>query len=204
MATVRPSSSGAVISNYKISFHARKPLRSVLSELRGGTDGINSIVLHHNFAVIRTDRFVYTPNFSGFVNITKLKRLSDAQAAIDFIRDLLRLPTGSGSEYKVDNITASGTFGHRVPLHKIRQFLREHPGYPASCSYGANYFSGATVRYSGGGTANIFATGAYTIIGAKSEEQVRSVYLQARDLALSLLLPRSTAAAARAETNPEA
>ena len=197
-----------IVSNYKISFRTQTPLRLAVRKLeidgrciceededdgpeakRTAGSCICSVKLLHNFAVVQTCRHVYTLNDSGFVNITKIRHLSDVEAAVTVLRQLVHLPQTDCYSICVDNVTASGAFGRPIPLHKLSSHVATH----AACKvvklgYRPNYFSGASVRYhGGGGTIILFTTGAFTIVGAKSDEQVWHIYRQTQRLLLSLL-----------------
>ena len=207
-----------VISNYKISFHTHKPLRSIISKLLEEIDKrektftvslgpisaetrpsptddssentVKSVKLLHNFAVVRTDRYVYTLNDSGFVNITKLRTLADADEAVRELREFAHLPATEVYNFKIDNVTASGRLGYsKIPLHKLAAFVTTNACFQvAKCTYRPNYFSGASLKYhGGGGTAILFTTGAFTIVGAKCESQVSHVYKHTQRLVVSLL-----------------
>jgi TATA-box binding protein (TBP) (component of TFIID and TFIIIB) len=181
------------ISNYKVSFRTDTPLRKAVRELLVGDctccanvwqqpDGscVCSVKLLHNFAVVRTCRHVYTLNDSGFVNITKLVHLSDVGEAVNIICKLVKLPERNNYAVTVDNVTASGAFGCPIPLHKLSQHLTANV---EKLAYRPNYFSGASVKYhGGGGTIILFTTGAFTIVGAKSEQQVWHLYQQTQTL----------------------
>jgi len=195
MVRIYTVAAAPTISNYKISFHTHHPLRDTLDELyKIGVKlkhGIGfQIRLHHNFAIIRIGRYVYSPNYSGFINITGIKNLDEIDIAIRTIYTLLDItyPTSKDVlQYRVDNISASGSFGWAIALHRIQSFLELHPEYPASCRYRRHYFPGATVRYhNGGGSAIFFTSGKFTIVGAKTEQQVQRIYGRAMEIALYL------------------
>lgn len=199
-----------VISNFKVSFRTDTPLRLAVRALtvtdcrgcyeeifdannnavsRACGSCVRSVRLLHNFAVVKTCRHVYTLNDSGFVNITKLRVRSDVDEAVEALCWLKLLPHPS-EQYvpKVDNVTASGAFGYTVPLHLLSLHVRFSGIDVAKLTYRPNYFSGATLKYHGSGaTIIVFATGSFTIVGAKSEEQVWSVYRQTQRLLLPLL-----------------
>jgi TATA-box binding protein (TBP) (component of TFIID and TFIIIB) len=177
------------ISNYKISFHTGKPLQSAISKLVAGTNGVLSVKELHNFAVVRTQCFVYTLNFSGFVNITKLRSSSQIHQAIAKLHKLIHLPARC-YDYAIDNITASGAFGHYIPLHKLIQVITQP--FPARLTYRPNYFSGASLKYDGGGTIILFTTGTYIIVGARCRAKIQHIYKETLKILMSMLQERTS------------
>jgi Transcription factor TFIID (or TATA-binding protein, TBP) len=172
-----------VICNYKISFHTRIPLKRALELLQQQAE--ISVKLEHNYAVIRPKSHVYSINFSGYVNITKLRTLEAIEPAIDAFCSMVNIPR-LPYKYNIDNMTASGRFGSVLPLHRIREHLLDS-NCPARFRYKPSRFCGANLKYFGYGTIIFFQSGAYTVVGAKCVENINHVYEQTRYLLLPLL-----------------
>ena len=175
------------ISNYKISFHTRVPLKNILYNISVNDNTVESIDLEHNYAVLRAGGYVYSLNYSGFINITGLRTLTDIPSAIKVVCKLINLQS---SDYtaRIDNITASGTFGSLIPLHVVRYHFTKSEPIPARFKYNPNFFSGATLKfYDGRGTIILFSTGSYTIVGAKTFENIQSIFNETRKFLLQII-----------------
>jgi TATA-box binding protein (TBP) (component of TFIID and TFIIIB) len=160
------------INNYKISFHTK--LTDIVELIRAVEDHTSICKFYSNFVVIRK-KFVYTVFFSGFCNVTKIKRKRHCQKAKTyfFTRVLQRedLEEKAG-KIKINNITASGRFAHRIDLERARRELMIK-GY--TVGYKPDHFAGASVRLHKA-TVNLFHSGAYTIVGGKKKCHVKNTF----------------------------
>jgi len=179
------------IFNYKISFHTFKLLKqSILQLAKSKKKRRNRCILVkllHNYAVINTKHFVFTINFSGFVNITKLRKEEDIPKAITLFCSLMKISPVKYS-YRIDNITASGAFGAIIPLHKIKKHISEfHSSEPLRFRFNPSYFCGGNIKFFKFGTIVLFESGSYTIVGPKTALQVEHVYKETKRILLPLL-----------------
>jgi TATA-box binding protein (TBP) (component of TFIID and TFIIIB) len=165
------------IFNYKISFRTKIPFKIALAHLIVGENEIKSIKILHNYMIVKThNNYVYSLNFSGFVNITGLKSENDIISAIKKLYELANQKI-KRFRYNIDNITASGKFGCHIPLHTLRTYLNNHNiNFPAQYTYNANFFCGGNLRYKNGGTIILFTTGSYTIVGVKCKKAIDTVF----------------------------
>lgn len=166
---------GPVVSNHKISFRAGKNLKTSVHKLDS-----DMVKLHHNYAIIRR-KYVYSINFSGYINITKLRTCGDIPAAIEEICCLLQLPNKQPA-YNIDNITASGHFGHTISLHKLQKYFAVHRGPQViRFNFRPDYFCGANIKFAYG-TIIIFHTGSFTIVGSKSKEDIQRLFSETKKI----------------------
>jgi Transcription factor TFIID (or TATA-binding protein, TBP) len=168
------------ISNYKISFPTGIPLSAKLRNIGKFRK------IHHNFAVIKRSNYVFSVNFSGYINITKLRNRSQFDDAIKVVCKHLHLQSSLYTP-RIDNITASGTFGRTIPLHVVGRYFAEGTTFPAKFKYNPNYFSGASIKFHDGGTIILFSTGSYTLVGCKTEDRIQIVYRNTHLLLQGLL-----------------
>lgn len=178
------------IYNYKISFRTNLAFKQIVTGLKIGENGVLSVKLLHNYAVLKACGYVYSLNYSGFANVTSLKSQSDIDRSIKVLCKLARIPLKQ-FPYKIDNITASGTFGAPISLHRLQKYFtgesREGGGecsFTAQFTYNPNFFCGANLKYfgDGGGTIIIFTTGSYTVVGAKCINHVNEIYEQTKQM----------------------
>lgn len=162
------------ISNLKVSFKVERNLKSTAHKLDS-----NKVKLHHNYAIIRHCDFVYSINYSGYVNITKLRTEGDIGRAITEICILLDLVDRPPS-YRIDNITASGHFGRTVRLNRLGEYFQKSDN-GVVFSFRPSYFCGANIKF-GFGTIIIFHTGSFTIVGSKNREQVKQVFAKTKQI----------------------
>jgi TATA-box binding protein (TBP) (component of TFIID and TFIIIB) len=190
MSCAIPSACPPSIKNYKISFRVPVALRHQINALHDaatttGTGAI-SVKKHHNFAVIRTLSCVYIAFFSGFVNITKLRTLTEADDAVRAFKRLIRFEDGdSGCDdrplYNIDNIIASGHFGRLVSIRGLAERVLNIATTTTAAkdinfSYKPAYFAGAFLKLEGCCTILIFNSGAYSIVGAKTSDDITRIY----------------------------
>jgi transcription initiation factor TFIID TATA-box-binding protein len=118
---------------------------------------------------------------SGKVVFTGLVTVDHLQAALAAVVDTLR---SAGAELRepvpearVVNLVASGNLGDRVSLLRLALALAlERVEYdPEQCA--ALFY-----RARAGGTASVFASGAFVVMGARSVEQARAVAAEVRNV----------------------
>ena len=163
------------ISNYKISYRTFQHLKTAIHKLKN-----EDVKFGKNFAVIRASGFVYTLNYSGYINITKIAHLLDAEKAITALHELIQIPKNC-TGFNVDNITASGNFGCRVRIVDLKYFFDSNQNLGKFC-FRPSSFCGANIKYPSFGTIIIFDTGSYTIVGSKTSDQVNQVYHETRKI----------------------
>jgi TATA-box binding protein (TBP) (component of TFIID and TFIIIB) len=190
---------GVEISNYKVGFRYRKNLLSKLLKLYANIElGLLDDVTIKWYdalgvAVIRIDSFVYTVNYSGYVNLTGAKSRERVAIGIDiFSREIAPLEKPCG--YNVHNISASGNFGHRLSLLALaKKASRFVPDCEATCkvklrldSYPAIWLQFRAKSECGEklGTAGLFASGAFIIVGVKEESTISFIISQLEQILL--------------------
>jgi TATA-box binding protein (TBP) (component of TFIID and TFIIIB) len=120
---------------------------------------------------------VYTLFFSGFCNVTKIrKRKSCNKAKRFFFTKVLESNSDySNIEHRIDNITASGKLEFAIDLDKIRSHFLKRGNI---VGYNPDQFAGASIRLKHA-TIVLFHSGAYTIVGARRKREVKKTYKSA-------------------------
>jgi TATA-box binding protein (TBP) (component of TFIID and TFIIIB) len=159
------------VKNYKISF--RTGISKIERIIRKNKTLQDCCKFFHNFVVIRK-RYVYTLFFSGFCNVTKIrKRRSCKKAKRYFYEKVLRFDKDdAGIKYKIDNITASGKLGYTLNLDRLRSHFL---GRGNVVGYNPDQFAGASIRLELA-TIVLFHSGAYTIVGAHRKRDVEKTF----------------------------
>ena len=157
------------IKNYKISFKIRN-FENFLTRMIGV-----KIKKYHNFIVVRSEKkFVFTIfNSSGFVNATGIKTKEECEEARQFLIQLLQC---EGSEYKTDNICASGHFGKEINLLSMKKEFLKHK----HCfTFNPDQFAGASLKlHTTPGCMVIFSTGSYSILGVRDDREIQHLFEQ--------------------------
>lgn len=143
---------------------------------------------HHNFTVVHHG-YSYTIFQTGFVNITGVMAQCEINLATEIFYDLfnVNLSDCCGAA-TVDNITASGNFNKKLNLHSIAKYISSSEEVssiltPTNCvpkkrvfKFNPDYFPGAVLRHFGIGSIIIFASGNFTIVGAKTLPHIQQIY----------------------------
>lgn len=136
----------------------------------------------HNFIVYK-NRFVYTIFYNkGYINCTKIPNYSGISEAISEFCDtfgLTRQDLSSG--ITIDNTTSSGKFKHRLNLLELKHKIEQADQYQEiRTKFNPSFFPGLFVKYHFLGTIILFASGKYSVVGAKcqnqSEQIVENIY----------------------------
>jgi TATA-box binding protein (TBP) (component of TFIID and TFIIIB) len=178
-AAMLTAATSPIVRNYKASFRTKHPLIRQIDALMVSNPAC--IKKHHNFAVIRSG-FVYTAYFSGFVNVTKVQRAEELDDAVANFCSLLQLDKQQTFNISVDNITASGHFGHTVSLTRL--WTRCRSLEDCQLSYKPHYFAGAFLKLKNCCTILIFSTGSYSIVGARNCNDIARGHAKAAALLL--------------------
>jgi TATA-box binding protein (TBP) (component of TFIID and TFIIIB) len=178
-----------VINNIKISLRVKKEVnlyntlleldreREQLNNLFGAQIAVDdNIKRTNNFYVIR-NKFVYTVFTSGFLNITKIKSFEDINKAIKRICSIYEIAECDISNYSMDNISANGSFGKKLNLIEVIKAVELSEGNFIP-NYKPAYFPGATLKHFKCGSIIIFASGSFNIVGAKSREDIDTIFHQ--------------------------
>lgn len=184
------------VNNYKVGFRYCERLLPKLRDLSCKNKEDRVDIKFYNaeaFAVVRIDSFVYTINYSGYVNITGATNRERVATAIDiFSRKIapLTLPIA----YDVHNISASGHFGHRLSLLAVAKTASQtklKSGSPCEIKLKLDRFPAMWLQFRAKspigeklGTAGLFASGAFTLVGLKEESAIPIILDDIRDLAL--------------------
>lgn len=185
MAVRRPD-----IHNIKVSLRlsAYKDMRRKIinlylkeSELRH-LAGKESLKREGSFFVLREldCKGVFVIFYSGHVNITRLTTLNEAKLACAAI--CRRLSIVAPPPYTIDSIQASGRLNLGISVKKLKSVCDALSRRRQECSiqsvnFNAEKFPGAFVR-SGKerGTALIFNSGKFVLVGAKSTSSVNALH----------------------------
>lgn len=149
------------VNNIKVSFKIDGASQFFLRQFAQSSPLVSKV--DGNFFVLR-DRFVFVIFFTGHVNCTKLRTLTEIDEAKQILDDHL-LGSWDFSASKVDNISASGFSGvNRLNLRKFGDFLKVQN---LNFKYNPERFPGLNFRISGV-TFVLFASGNFLAVGSKS------------------------------------
>lgn len=116
---------------------------------------------------------------SGFINVTGIKTLEEVPQVVQHFfqdfeldSDCVKLIT-----FDIDSMTATADAGIRIDLVKLQKYVSAHRDSGFTITYNRNRFSGASCR-SKLGTAVVFASGRYNLLGCKARWQIRRVSKQ--------------------------
>ena len=160
------------IKNIKIHFEV---CPSQLSQFRARVSEMEHcghLTRHSNFLTLSKNSSEYTKQFTfivfpsrGYANATGLRDYTQLSACVDdfcaaFHLSRRHLKPGIA----IDNITASGCLSHELDLRKL---MRELANSPHSVFYNINHYPGLKFKVKNLGTAILFSSGKYTIVGLK-------------------------------------
>ena len=129
----------------------------------------NSVVAKHsNFITIR-DTFTYCIFASGHINITGIPDKLLTGYAVRKCERLLDLKHRK-RKVKIDNITATARFIHRVDIRRLA--VSQRPGFRFSLNL--EIFPGLYAKHTDA-TVLVFATGKLVVIGAKDYNRILCV-----------------------------
>lgn len=157
--------------HFKIEREKISSLIERLNELEHSSN--HTIKKYHNFYVYRCDFIFVIFPISAFVNIINLKSFSDIDKAFETFCDIFHFSRiHLQNSFKIDNITASGSFNNNIDLHKIRTLIKS----PNSTSYKPEYFPGCFIKIFSLGSLILFRNGSYSIVGAKCQNHVDQIF----------------------------
>lgn len=168
-----------IVSNVKIHFKLSEEVNH-LKKLKNLKERWE-VKWHSNFVVIRA-RFVYIAYFSSnHINATGLKSELDISSSLAELCEIYEIKSELFSNAKIDNITSSGSFNRKIKLNVIRQNLKEKTEeHSCSFNYNKDHFPGAFLKFFSHsqkvGTAIIFNSGKYSIVGAKCASHTALVF----------------------------
>ncbi len=127
---------------------------------------------------------------SGYVNITGVKNFSMMDKVIPNFCSFFQLDkTDVASNVIIDNISATGNFGQKINLTKLKEKFGKAEGQGQEIylkvSYNRNSFPGAFCRTQFG-TATLFANGKYVLVGIGCQENMTKLFLKMRALIRTL------------------
>ena len=118
---------------------------------------------------------------SGKIMLTGLVAVDRLQPALAAVVEILR---AAGAELlepvpeaRVVNLVASGNLGERIALLRLALTLNL-----ARVEYDPEHFAAIVYRARAGGTALIYASGRFVVMGARSVEQAQAVAVEVRDV----------------------
>ena len=155
------------VNNIKISLYLVKH-RCLLENIKQLFSSNSISSNSSSFFILRASSFIYTIFHNGHINVTNLKNHSDINRCISFI--LQQLNYSDAYDYKIDNLSSSGSIG-KIPcfvdfLHR----LKDH-SHIISVKYANSIFCGAFVKFQTG-TICLSKTGKFSIVGCKSLEDI--------------------------------
>lgn len=187
MAVRRPH-----INNYKISLKLGEHIGicgkirrlEQTEDARRSAQGLKQGKKESSFFVLRElegcAQVVYNIFYRGHVNISKLTSLSQAQHACNVLCERLKVPQ---TEFTVDNITASGKLNIGGGVSKLKQICDYLARFKRDCdiksiSFDTQKFPGAFAKPSTRvkGTALIFNSGRFVLVGCKSKDDVTNLH----------------------------
>jgi TATA-box binding protein (TBP) (component of TFIID and TFIIIB) len=145
-----------------------------------------------DFVVLRShDRpFVFTYFRSGHVNVTGVPDFDDIDEAVyQALRsvgrntdDLREYP--DGQPIKVDNVQGSGSFGRRLNLMSLAEYLQgKGVARSAGFTYRPDKFHGLKIRRPGApGGMIVFASGKFTIVGVPDITEAARLWTHVKQL----------------------
>ena len=159
------------INNFKVSVVAFNKL---------SIHQLSLVNVNNNFIVLDISpwKYIIFPSnkygeFNYFINITGIRRESDIDKAVIGLQNCFNFRVKKDS-LKIDNISANGQFKNRCNLTKL--YYSEKPEQ-VKLSYHSNVFPGLYYK-TPRGTASIFSSGKFCIIGCKSIDEVKTVFDQ--------------------------
>ena len=118
---------------------------------------------------------------SGKIVLTGLGAVDQLQAAFAAVVETLRAAGAAllepVPEARVINLVASGNLGGKIALFRLALALGLE-----RVEYDPEHFAALVYRVRDGGTALVFASGAFVVMGARSVEQARAVAIEVRGL----------------------
>lgn len=154
------------LGNIKGSFKYSKTEKNTEIIERLKSDDTKTIKQHKNFLVLRAT-FVYIifPS-SGYVNVTKIRKICEIKPVFhEFIQLTGIIPN---SRFKIHNIHAFGSFEIVPNLHKFQRELKDLKIEKTIVSFNPSFFHGLKIRIEELGTFVLFQSGNYSFLGAKS------------------------------------
>ena len=126
--------------------------------------------LYSNYFVYR-NKFTFIVFYSGFVNVTGVKRCVDIIKARNlFLFEVRYKNNFDDIGVVVDNITASGNLHNFIDLRKIRTKLESKL---FRCRYRPEFFAGLFITSRNcRGTVILFHSGKYSIVGCRTKEEI--------------------------------
>jgi TATA-box binding protein (TBP) (component of TFIID and TFIIIB) len=133
-----------------------------------------SLSIKHNFVVYR-HTYVYTIFFNtGFINCTKVTNYPHISEAIKEFCSDFKIVRKSVSKIVVDNTTSSGAFKQIINLYDLKAKINQETETQAH--FNPTHFPGLFFRLHSKGTIIVFASGKYTIVGAKWRKDVKLIF----------------------------
>ena len=152
---------------------------------------------YNNFKIVRGTPHVYTVfDDNGFINITGVKGFEFLETVIPNFCTFFKLSAKEDilSEIlTIDNISASGHFGHRVNLENLVKRINKNKkhneegdnGFFIKVRLNRNVFPGAVCK-TRLGTISVFAAGKYVIVGTKCLDHLERVFQETTALIKTL------------------
>ena len=123
-----------------------------------------------SFFIVR-DKFIYTIFYTGHINCTGIKRLSDINESVSRLMSQLNLTLDQVKTVKIDSILAASRISNYVNLTSFAHFLRQR-NY--SVQYNPQRFPGLCIRKFPGCVLT-FISGKVIFSGPNSEEILHRV-----------------------------
>lgn len=127
---------------------------------------------YKNFVVLRA-KFVYIIFWSsGYVNVTKIRELSDIRQVFEEFSRLTGIATSS--KFKIQNIHAFGRLNNIPNLHQCYQKIRDYESGEFTVFFNPSFFHGLKI-YNHLGTFLLFQSGNYSFLGCRSMKNLNKL-----------------------------
>lgn len=128
----------------------------------------------NNFFIYR-EKYTFTifPN-CGKIGVTKIRNFQEARKIIRYFCKLFNISTKLvKSKYRVDNISANGTFNRQLDLLSLQTALNNLQSSKLTVQFDNNKRPEAICRSYSIGNIAVFASGKYFIVGAKCVKNLK-------------------------------
>ena len=167
-----------VIRNIKLSFKVKKnqlqSLKKTLERLLVRSPTL--FIQKQNFVLCKLSVSFSIFITSGHINATGIKRFEDINRCFQLFHSMFKVSRKNTFKFQVDNITASGNWGEKIKLDKLKQIINSEKNADVLVSFDSNRFPGAFIKFKNMGTLSIFKSGKYNIVGAKNHTQIDNIF----------------------------
>ena len=128
--------------------------------------------------------FVYQLFKKGHINLTGVRKVEDIERAISIIYNIIGIPKIIASDYRIDNIQASGALNLNSRHKSLKTICDNLNSVKDECnikklSFESQRFPGAFIRYADErcrGTVILFNSRRFVLVGVKSLEDINTIH----------------------------